>query len=297
LAAYRQNPASGHCASPKLPNCHPSHPTSPSITLSVRLVAHELVNESIPWDHTAFALCHVGEYTLVAEAHTLSGNRLEQLVVRLQRHSGRTKHECWRFLIRHGLKSGTVRRRWTEEEMEAVREGLTKMSIDEVARKLQRTPHAVRNMLDRNQLRVREIRCDAFSLESLARALHIKTEEIRTWIAHGWLQAALTIRGRRHYYTITPEALAALFKNHLSTILGRGARNQFLFQAYPQYCYSPKHTVGEQLLVVRRDKRERAAFAALNGIFEDSDEEPDDEVGGREFHVGRNANGTADDGE
>jgi hypothetical protein len=32
--------------------------------------------------------------------------------------------------------------------------------------------------------------------------------------------------------------------------------------AYVQYCHSPKHTVGEQLLEVRRDKRERTAFSA-----------------------------------
>jgi hypothetical protein len=36
-----------------------------------------------------------------------------------------------------------------------------------------------------------------------------------------------------------------------------------LFEAYVQYCFSPKHTTGEQLLDVRRDKRERAAFAAI----------------------------------
>jgi hypothetical protein len=44
--------------------------------------------------------------------------------------------------------------------------------------------------------------------------------------------------------------------------LKRGIPNQALFEAYVQYCFSPKHTVGEQLLDVRRDKRERAAYAA-----------------------------------
>ncbi len=45
----------------------------------------------------------------------------------------------------------------------------------------------------------------------------------------------------------------------------RGIRNQALFEAYVEYCFAPKHTVGEQLLDVRRDKRERAAFAAAVG--------------------------------
>jgi len=35
--------------------------------------------------------------------------------------------------------------------------------------------------------------------------------------------------------------------------------NLSLFEAYLQYCYLPRHTVGEQMLNVRRDKRERAA--------------------------------------
>jgi hypothetical protein len=59
--------------------------------------------------------------------------------------------------------------------------------------------------------------------------------------------------------------------------LKRGIPNLSLFEAYLQYCYSPKHTVGEQLLDVRRDKRERAAFAAdekrrLNRCDEEEDD-------------------------
>jgi hypothetical protein len=77
--------------------------------------------------------------------------------------------------------------------------------------------------------------------------------------------------------TITPEALAVLYKSHLPRILARGGRSQALFEAYLQYCFSPKHTVGEQLLDVRRDKRERAAYAVLNGSSQDNEEDDDDE--------------------
>jgi hypothetical protein len=61
--------------------------------------------------------------------------------------------------------------------------------------------------------------------------------------------------------------------------LKRGISNQSLFEAYVQYCYSPKHTVGEQLLDVRRDKRGRAAFTALakkNSLEDDDGEEGDE---------------------
>jgi hypothetical protein len=34
-----------------------------------------------------------------------------------------------------------------------------------------------------------------------------------------------------------------------------------LFEAFYNYCFVPKHTIDTQLLTVRRDKRECAAFA------------------------------------
>ncbi len=217
-------------------------------------------------------------FSLVAHARVLSGNKLEQLVVRLQRHSGRPKQECWRFVIQHGLKNGVDHRRWTEEEIEFVREELVKRPVGDIAKKLKRTPRAVRSMLVRNHLAIKEIRCDCFSVESLARALRVRTDEVHYWIEQGWLQATISAEGKRRAYSITPEALALLYKNHLPQILARGARNQVLFEAYLQYCFSPKHTIGEQLLDVRRDKRERAAFEALhrNGESTESEEDDDD---------------------
>ena len=216
---------------------------------------------------------------MAAQARVLSGDKLEQLVVRLQRHSGRPKETCWRFIIQYGIKRRVDHRRWTESELEIVREELVKRSVEEVAKKLNRTPKAIRNVLRRNQLSVREIRCDLFSVESLASALHVRKTEIVTWIELNWLQAAVSTRGKKNSYTITPEALIHLYKHHQSDLLKRGIPNQSLFEAYLQYCYSPKHTVGEQLLDVRRDKRERAAFAAGKKRKSDhgEDEEDDDE--------------------
>jgi hypothetical protein len=73
--------------------------------------------------------------------------------------------------------------------------------------------------------------------------------------------------------------LTKLYKQHQQDLLKRGVRNQALFEAYLQYCFSPKHTIGEQLLDVRRDKRERAAFAAANAADSDrgEDEEEDED--------------------
>jgi len=59
--------------------------------------------------------------------------------------------------------------------------------------------------------------------------------------------------------------------------LKRGIPNPSLFEAYVQYVHSPKHTVGEQLLDVRRDKRERAAFAASQEHGTPNEEEEEDD--------------------
>ena len=242
------------------------------IAIEVRMATLPKLPERSPeWSPEAMAMA--------AQAKVLSGSKLEQLVVRLQRHSGRPKEACWRFIIQYGIKGQQDHRRWTESEFEIVREELVKRSIEEVARKVNRTPKAIRNMLKRNHLSLREIRCDLFSVESLASALRVRKAEVVFWIEQGWLQASIACRGKRRSYTITPEALMSLYKQHHGDVLRRGIPNHALFEAYVQYCFSPKHTVGEQLLDVRRDKRERAAYAAAVGdeMSGDQEEEEGDE--------------------
>ncbi len=82
------------------------------------------------------------------------------------------------------------------------------------------------------------------------------------------LPATVSEQGSRKSYVITPEALTHLYKKHHLDVLNRGVANHSLFEAYVQYCFVPKHTSGEQLLNVRRDKREREAFEARQTSFE-----------------------------
>jgi hypothetical protein len=245
--------------------------------LGVHMAGFSQSSKRLPdWSSEALAMA--------ARAKVLSGSKLEQLVVRLQRHSGRHKEACWRFIIQYGIKGRVDHRRWTENEIEEAREELVKKTVEEVAAKLHRTPRAVRNMLRRHGLSVREIRCDRFSLVSLSVALHVRKSEIQFWIKQEWLQATVDIRGGKRSYIITPEALALLYKHHLPKLLARGVPNLALFEAYLQYCYSPKHTVGRQLLDVRRDKKERAAYAATQDNEAPDEEEGDDESDDR-YHL------------
>lgn len=176
--------------------------------------------------------------------------------------------------------------------MDIVREELVKSSIEDVAKKIDRTPKAIRNMLRRNHISLREIRCDLFSVESLAAVLHVRKSEVISWIERTWLPATIIERGKRRFYTITPEGLKDLYKHHHRDLMQRGMRNLALFEAYVEYCFAPKHTVGEQLLDVRRDKKERAAFAATGAEVphteeedDEDDVEEDDEMLDRRFRI------------
>ena len=202
---------------------------------------------------------------LARQARVLSGDKLIDLVARLQRVTGNSRDACWRFIRQHGLRGKHDYRRWTPEEFDQLREELASHPLGTVARRLERTEESIRSALARNGLSVRSIRCDMFSVESLSSALKVSRREVLVWIEHGWLEASVEEHGTRRFYTISPEALSRLYRNHLPQLIERGLPNRSLFEAYLQYCYVPKHTSGSQLLDVRRDKREREAFDAVVG--------------------------------
>jgi hypothetical protein len=217
---------------------------------------------------------------LALQAQVLSGPKLDQLVRRLQRHTGRTREACWRFVLQFGLKSRDEHRRWSEEEIETLRETLSTHSVEEAGRILGRSPNAIRCALRRNSLKVKDIRCDCFSVEALARILRIRKSEIHAWIETGWLEATTQLTGKRLTHIITPESFRALYTHHLRDLLEqRRVPNVALFEAFYNYCFVPKHTIGAQLLTVRRDKREREAFAATQEGGELDHEDDDDEEG------------------
>jgi hypothetical protein len=176
-------------------------------------------------------------------------------------------------VLQVGLKSRDEHRRWTEEEIETLRETLSAHSVEETAKVLGRSPNAIRCALRRNNLKVRDIRCDCFSVNALANILHVRKEEIHAWIEKNWLQATKQVSGKRLTYIITPEAFRALYTHHLRDLMEqKRIPNLALFEAFYSYCFVPKHTIGTQLLSVRRDKREREAFAATQEGFEFDEE-------------------------
>jgi len=207
---------------------------------------------------------------LASQARVLSGEKLIELISRLQRITGNSKDACWRFIRQHALRGKHDYRRWTPEEFDQLREELASHPLQTVAKKLGRTEESIRSILARNGLSVRSIRCDMFSVESLAGALKVGRREVLHWIEQGWLETSVEKRGSKSFHAISPDALVRLYRNHLPQLIERGLPNRGLFEAYLQYCYVPKHTTGSQLLEVRRDKRERDAFDTLSQSSENA---------------------------
>lgn len=231
----------------------------------------QLPERSPEWSPDALAMA--------AQAKVLPANRLEQLVNRIQRHTGRPKEACWRLVIQYGIKGRQDHRRWTEAEFDILREELERRSVDEVAKLINRTPKAIRNMLRRNDLTLDAIRSDQHSVHVVASALHVRREEVVFWIEQKWLRATAIHEGKRRRYVITAEALKGLLRHHRDDLIKRGIHNLALFEAYVDFYHVPKHTTGKQTLDVRHDKKEREAFAEVKrkeaAIDEEEEEEED----------------------
>ena len=149
---------------------------------------------------------------------------------------------------------------WTEEAIDQVRELLVANPVEVVAKKIGRTPSSVKHLCSRVGIRSRELRCDLFSVTGLAAAIHVRKTEIVVWIEQGWLEAVREHDGNRSSYKISPEALQRCLREHLPELQKRNIRSANILAVFQQYCYVPKHTVGEQLLQVREAKREQAAY-------------------------------------
>jgi hypothetical protein len=83
------------------------------------------------------------------------------------------------------------------------------------------------------------------------------TSSFSRWISDSVRVHAVSIDDRE----LCPHPLTrGGLREHLSGLQKRNIRSANILAVFQQYCYVPKHTVGEQLLHVGEAKRERAAY-------------------------------------
>jgi hypothetical protein len=100
--------------------------------------------------------------------------------------------------------------------------------------------------------------------------MHVRKAEIVFWIDQGWLEVTKEGQGRTVAYLMSTEALQHCLCEHWQDLQKRNIRSSTIFAVFHQFCYVPKHTVGEQLLQVREAKREQAAYESAT-LFETGD--------------------------
>jgi hypothetical protein len=206
---------------------------------------------SLPWPPEA--------YEIAKEARAANALKLEALIRKLQRKTRRRRRDCAFFLLRQIAR--TPRQQvWTEDEIDRVRELALSLTSEAIAAKIGRSAAAVRCMCKRQRIRLREVRCDFFSLNSLAAEMRVRRVEVNYWIDQGWLEATRMEQSKVLTYKITPEALEQCLRVHRDQLLKRNVRSSTIIRVFREYCYVPKHTDGEQLLKVREATREQAAF-------------------------------------
>jgi hypothetical protein len=99
---------------------------------------------------------------------------------------------------------------------------------------------------------------DWFTKHTLAKALHIRVEEIQKWIDRGWLKARMVGTDGQRRELIDAEDFCHFCKQHRREVVGRRLNSDRL-NFVQTFVFPPSHM---ELLLVREAKKEQAAYEA-----------------------------------
>lgn len=185
---------------------------------------------------------------------------LRALITNLAAVSGNPRRACWRFVRQSGLSSKRSYRQWTRAEQQKLLDLIASHSLHEVTLLLRRSPTSVRAMLYRLGANAR-MGEDWFTKHTLARALHIRVEEIQKWIDRGWLKARTVGTDGLKREIIDAEDFCEVCKQHRREVVGRRLNSDRL-NFVQTFVFPPSHM---ELLPVREAKKEQAAYEAQMG--------------------------------
>src|SRR5882724_2489733 len=205
------------------------------------------------WPEDATQL--VRNYLVSAKrGHAHGRNALATLATRLAELSGNPRDACFRFLHQQGITQKRAWRQWTKPEQQRLFDLIETRPIEEVSRVLQRTPRSIRSMLHRlgeSSQRGREW----FTVYSLAEALHVRSDEVQKWIAHGWLKCRIVETTGVKKRIIDPDDFSEFVKQYGPTVVGRRLNANGLWFV-KNFVFPSKHA---HLLPLRKSKDMRSA--------------------------------------
>lgn len=192
------------------------------------------------------------------QADTQDGYKaVRSLITNLAKVSGNPRSACWRFVRQSGLSSKRSYRQWTRAEQQKLLDLIASHSLHEVTVLLRRSPTSVRAMLHRLGANTR-MGEDWFTKHTLAKALHIRVEEIQKWIDRGWLKARMVGTEGLRRELIDAEDFCQFCKQHRREVVGRRLSSDRL-NFVQTFVFPPSHM---ELLPVREAKKEQAAYEA-----------------------------------
>jgi hypothetical protein len=105
-------------------------------------------------------------------------------------------------------------RRWTQEEMDYLEQHLCHMSLDTLARKLNRTKTAVR--LRAKRLEINKTQQEGYTMRGLCLGLGVSHHRVAQWLERGWLKGVRrqTERQWRDTWLFRDKAVKRFIKEH-----------------------------------------------------------------------------------
>lgn len=197
---------------------------------------------------------------------------LKALITRIAGLSGHPRSACWRFARRLGVKSKPNSRPWTKPEQQKLLNLLASHSLAEVTLLLRRSPGSVRSMLHRLGANAR-IGQDWFTKHALAKALHVRTDEVQKWIDRRWLKCRVVGSDGLMRQLIDAGDFCEFCKQHRKEVVGNRLNVERL-NFVQTYVFPPSHG---GLLPVRSAKKEQEAYEEQ--MMKEADWE-DDEANG-----------------
>jgi hypothetical protein len=186
------------------------------------------------------------------------------LATRLTELSGNPRDACFRFLHQQGITEKRAWRPWTKPEQQRLFDLIETCPVQEISSILQRSPISIRSMLHRLGESAQRGR-DWLTVYSLAEALHIRSDEVRRWIDHGWLKCRVVETSGIKKRIIDPDDFSDFVKQYGPSVVGRRLNADGL-SFVRTFVFPPKHA---HLLPLRKSKNMRGAGAQEDDNDED----------------------------
>ena len=196
-----------------------------------------------------------------------TGYALRQIVTQLVEMTGYPRSACRRFIYRMGNRAKFHYKEWSAAEQERLLELLDDHSVASAARQMRRSRSSLYGMLRRLEMPA-SMRQNWLSKRTLAQLLQVHVRRVDSWIQSNTLKATVIQIGKVNRTVIKSEDFVQFCEENPDLVIGNRLSSEKLEFLYT-FVFRPNHN---QLLSVRKHKKERTALASKPSIADSSHE-------------------------